>query len=277
MGVTARRSDVLHGIDLRAVRVYAEVAARSFRRYSTYRGAVLAGVVVNTVFGFINVGVLRAALAERSEIGGLDRVSIVAFTFAVQALLMNVTAFGDFGFPARVLSGDVASEMSRPMDFSLYRLSYDVGRSLFFLPARGIPPLLAGYAVFRFDAPHPTQVLRFVIVAVAASFVASRIWTIIGVLAFWMTDATGPVQLGAVCFSVLGGLLVPIQFLPDAVAAVARVLPFVTLLQYPAEVFIGRRSLGSTLAVQVLWFVVLETLLRLELRAARRKLVINGG
>lgn len=43
------------------MRLYTEVARRSFRRYAAYRGATVAGIFTNTVFGFIKAYVLIAS------------------------------------------------------------------------------------------------------------------------------------------------------------------------------------------------------------------------
>ena len=44
------------------MRAYFELARASFRRYSTYRLAAVAGIFTQSVFGFIRVSVLFAAI-----------------------------------------------------------------------------------------------------------------------------------------------------------------------------------------------------------------------
>ena len=56
------------------MRTYLELAKGEFRRYSTYRMAIAAGVFTNSVFGFIRVGVLFAAIAAAGgTLAGYDR------------------------------------------------------------------------------------------------------------------------------------------------------------------------------------------------------------
>jgi len=57
------------------VRTYLLPAAAEFRRYSTYRLAIFAGVVVTqSVFGFIRVSVLFAAIAAAGgTLAGYDQ------------------------------------------------------------------------------------------------------------------------------------------------------------------------------------------------------------
>ena len=56
------------------MRLYWEVARTTARRLATYRAATFAGVVTNTVFGFILSYVLLAVFRERPDIDGFDAV-----------------------------------------------------------------------------------------------------------------------------------------------------------------------------------------------------------
>jgi ABC-2 type transport system permease protein len=73
---------------------------------------------------------------------------------------------------------------------------------------------------------------------------------------------------------------VPVPWFPDWMAAVARLTPFPSLIQAPADVITGRLdTAGSlrTLGVQLLWLVVTLAVTRLALSRATRRLVVQGG
>jgi ABC-2 type transport system permease protein len=258
------------------MRVYYEVARRSFQRFSTYRAAVVAGVFTNTVFGFILASVLRTAIGTRT-IGGLTAATATAFTFLAQAMLMIVMAFGDFDEVEKVRTGEVATALMRPLDYSLFRLAADLGRSAFYALARGIPPVVGGWIVYRFPLAAPLRFVSFLLAVVLAAIVASRWWNIVSTLAFWMTDGSGAMQMGVAISTFATGSLIPLQFFPEGLKAVVQLTPWAAMLQRPVEVFIGIGSLWTCLALQVVWIAVLEAVLRVELRFARRKLVIQGG
>ncbi len=258
------------------MRVYLEIARLSFRRYSTYRGAAFAGVFTNTVFGFVLASILRAAVGDRT-VGGLDRDDVTLFTFAAQGMLAVVNAFGDFELANRVLSGEVATELHRPVDFASFKLANDVGRSGFNALARGIPPFVIGWIAFRFELPGPSRVASFLMAIAVAVVLSSRLWTIVGLVSFWLTDGNGVVQMMVLVVSTFGGVLIPLQFFPDSMVRVLEVLPFAALVQLPVDVYLGFRNVGAVLVVQSGWVVTLELVLRWELRLALRKLEIQGG
>ena len=59
-----------------AVRTYLVLAAAEFRRFSTYRLAILAGVTTQSVFGFIRVGILFAAISSAGGIASCRRPAV---------------------------------------------------------------------------------------------------------------------------------------------------------------------------------------------------------
>ncbi len=137
-----------------SVRLYAEVARRSFRRWSTYRAATIAGIFTNSVFGMIRGAVLIAVVQARPGAGGLTETGFITFSFLTQALMSFVGVFGDGDeIGQRVRTGDVVCDFYRPSDFQLWWLGADVGRGLFQLLGRGVPIVLLGALVYGLQWP----------------------------------------------------------------------------------------------------------------------------
>jgi ABC-2 type transport system permease protein len=77
------------------------------------------------------------------------------------------------------------------------------------------------------------------------------------------------------------GFIIPVSFFPSWLADIARLLPFVAIVQLPLEIFLGLQNgagaIAGVLAVQVLWAVVLLGIGRVVLARATRKVVVQGG
>lgn len=258
------------------------VARRSFRRYSTYRGATFAGVFTNTVFGFIQAYVLLAVLRQRREVGGFDAVDVVTFTFLSQGLLAAVAGFGPFELADRITSGDVVSDLYRPFDLQSWWIAQDAGRAGFQLIFRGIPPFGVAALVFDLRLPADPTVWVAFLVSLALGVTVAFAWRFaISLSAFWLLDARGFVQLTGLVFIFFSGLVLPLAFFPSGLRAVADALPFATIVQLPAEVFLSKhRSLGElvlVLARQAAWLAALVLVGRLVLARAWRRVVVQGG
>jgi ABC-2 type transport system permease protein len=262
--------------------VYWEVARRAYRRQSTYRVATLAGVFTNTVFGFILASVLIAVFRERGTIGGFDARDAVTFTFVSQGLLMVVYLLtsGD-EVSARIMSGDVVSDLYRPIDFQTYWWAVNTGRAAYFVIFRGVPPFVVGAIAFDLRLPDSGWTwIAFTVSVALASTAAFCFRFLLQLTAFWILDARGPGQLGALLGSFLSGTMVPLVLFPAALISVVRVLPFASMVQLPIEVFLDKHhgaDLLGVLALQLCWVGVLWLLAQAVLRRAVRKVVVQGG
>ncbi len=264
------------------IRLYRAVAGRSFRRHSTYRAATLAGAFTNTVFGFIQVYVLLAVFRVRTDVGGLDAVDVVTFSFVTQGLLAVMSVFGSLELADRITSGDVVSDLYRPFDLQSWWLAQDVGRAAFQLLFRGVPPFVVGALAFDLRLPADAGVWAgFAFTLVLAVGVGFAWRFVISLSAFWLLDVRGLVQLSGLVFVFFSGFLLPLQFFPGPLRAVADALPFASVVQLPVEVFLSRhRSLPNLLEVlarQTAWLVVLLGLGRMCMARAWHRVVVQGG
>ena len=266
---------------LLGVAPYWQLARRSFQRYTTYRGATFAGVFTNTVFGFLKAYILLALYRHRSEVGGLDAVDVVTYTFVSQGLLATTGAFGNNEIADRIRTGDIISDLYRPLRFQAYWLFRDLGRATFQVVFRGIPPFVIGALVFHLSLPPDGfTVLAFVVSVVLAVEVGFAFSFLVSLTAFWLLDSRGPAQLAVFVMQFFSGFVVPISFFPGALRQVAEVLPFSSIIQLPVEVFLGLHPGVAVLGVlgrQLAWALALLGLNEFVAGRATRRVVIQGG
>jgi ABC-2 type transport system permease protein len=263
------------------LRVYWEVAKRGYGRYATYRAATVAGVLTNTMFGFIRAYILLAVFRARPSVGGFDAVDAVTFTFVTQGLLMPMGAFGRREIAERIRTGDVVSDLYRPLDFQGYWLAHDMGRGAFQLLARGIPPVVLGALVFHLRLPStPFTWLAFALALAIGLLVSFAVQFIVSLTGFWLIDDRGPNQLATSVQFFLSGMLLPLVLFPHWLGTFARNSPFASMVELPVEVLLGKHPGTRVIPVFALgltWAVVLLAAGRLMLAAATRKVVVQGG
>jgi ABC-2 type transport system permease protein len=263
------------------MRLYVQVTRATARRMSTYRGATFAGVVTNTVFGFILAYVLLAVFRERGVIDGFDATDAVTFTFVTQGLLMVVGIFGRSEQADRVRTGEVAMDLSRPYDYQAWWAAVAYGKAAFYAVFRGVPPFLFGALVLPLRLPpHPGMWVAFLLSVAAAVGVTFAYGFIIELSAFWLIDNRGVRQLAWLTAQFMSGTFVPLVLFPDWIEPTARALPFAAMIELPVEVFLGKHTgtdLIGVLARQVGWAAVLIAGGRLMLARAVRKVVVQGG
>lgn len=262
------------------MRLYLEVARRTYRRVATYRSATVAGVFTNTVFGFLLAYVLLAVYRERGDVGGFDAIDVVTFTFVTQGLLMVLGMFSDTEIADRITTGDVIVDLQRPYDNQAWWASVSYGKAAYYAIFRGVPPFVVGAMAFDLRLPSIAHALAFVVSAALGVGVAFGFRYLVQLSAFWLLDVRGANQLAWLTAQFLSGAFIPIVFFPGWLEGLARTLPFSAMVQLPVEVWLGRydgaRLLGVFL-VQLVWAAALVVVGRGVLSLAMRRVVVQGG
>ncbi|KQV11731.1 MULTISPECIES: ABC-2 family transporter protein [unclassified Kitasatospora] len=267
-----------------SVRLYLAVAAGSFRRYSTYRAATLAGAFTNTVFGCILAYTFLALWQARPGVGGYDSNQAVTYIWVSQALLITVAVWGG-GFQddvqERFRNGDIAVDLYRPVDFMGWWLAADLGRAAFHLIGRGVAPTLVGVLAFGIRLPgHPYTWAAFLVSVLLAVLVSFGLRFLVSLTGFWLHDSEGVRSVMVVVALFFSGALLPLTLFPGGLGELARLLPWSALIQVPTDVFLERRSgtaLLGALGFQAAWAVLLLAAGRLVQLLATRKVVVHGG
>jgi ABC-2 type transport system permease protein len=263
------------------VRLYIEVAKRSFQRQMAYRAANLAGLATNTFFGLMRTYLFLGLYAGRDVEAGWTVGDAVAFVWLSQALIMPVFLWGWYEIALTIRSGDVVSDLSKPFDYYSFWLSQDAGRAVFHLIFRAVPTLLAG--VVLFDVGFPADLgrwLAFLLSVTLAIWISFGLRFLVNVSAFWLLDYRG---LGiALMFttSFFSGMLVPLVFWPDWAQTIVVWLPFAGIIQAPVDVWLGKATgmaLLDVLFYQISWALGLMVAGRLTMTMAVRKVVVQGG
>jgi ABC-2 type transport system permease protein len=144
-----------------------------------------------------------------------------------------------------------------------------------------VPPFVAGALAFDLRLPAEAWMWPAFGLSVLLAMAVGFAWGFLLQLAvFWVLDVRGPVQLGWLLANFLSGMLLPLVLLPDAVEGVARRLPFASMLQVPADVFLGKvrgLDLLGAYATQAAWAAVIVLAGRLVLSRAERRVVVQGG
>ncbi|MEV4491870.1 ABC-2 family transporter protein [Micromonospora coxensis] len=263
-------------------RTFWAISRSGFRRYATYRQAAVAGVVTNSVFGFLKCYVLLAVAGTAGAAAGYDRAQLATFVWAGQGLLAVVLLWGWTDLADRIRTGDVATDLLRPVHPVTGYLATDLGRAGYAALARMLPPMLVGPLFF--DVYLPTRaatVPLFVVSAVLAVVLCFGCRFLVNATAYWLQDVRGPMILWTLGSGVLAGLYFPLRFLPEGVQwALWFGTPFPSLMQTPLDVLVERDPTPTQVglvALQAGWAVLLLAGCRWVQRRAERRLVVQGG
>ena len=263
------------------MRLYLEVARKSFRRQMAYRTANLAGIAVNFFFTCLRVFIFTSVLAHRTQVAGYNVSQIITYMCLTEALMMTAGAIGNWELMDSVMSGQVAMDLARPWDFFFYWLSRSMGRAAYFALFRGGPLFLLSWAVFRIQLPADGLTAALFLISLwLAMLVSSALGFLTNFTAMWTTDARGVASMVTTVMWFFSGMLLPPEFLPHWLRTLVWWLPFQAQLYAPTTIYLGRTGeldRGQLLALQALWALILMGVGKAMLAAGQRKLTIQGG
>lgn len=263
-------------------RLTSQLVRAGFRTQSAYPLAALAGVAANSMFGLVKASVLLAAVgAAGGSLRGYGTTTMAAYVWISQGLIGFIQPWGGSQIATTTRSGQVAIDLTRPVDLQHAHIADDVGRGLFGLIPRTLPTLAVGALTTGLFLPGTAApYLLGVTSAILAVVLSSACRYALGVLGFWVVDARGLQTLYMVFGSFLAGLFVPLPLMPPWLQTVAACTPFPSLLMSPVDLLSGRvtgMSAYVVLVQQALWLAAVWALGAWLTRAGSRRLEIQGG
>lgn len=263
------------------MRLYLELARRSFQQQFAYRGTALAGIFTNGIFGIMIASVflvLYTSQGSDASVQGWSEAQTITLVWINQSLLMVVYLWGWWEITRNIQSGAIANELLKPYDYFSYWLSRDLGRSLAHIIIRGIPTFTIGVIVFDLLPPgNAARTFGFIASIPLAVVVSFCLRFIVNLAGFWVIDYRGLSAIFGAVTNVFSGMLAPIAFLPGPIRDAANVLPFRAVIMIPNEIYLGQIPIWQGLGFQALWILALVIVARYVLGHGERKLVVQGG
>lgn len=181
----------------------------------------------------------------------------------------------------RIMSGDIALDLLRPMGFQSQRFieafSYFLSETLWVNI-----PLLILFVTFLGVAPPATgaQAPIFFVSMLLAFLVGFGLNVIVLTLSFYTRNTFGAQVAKRAIIDIFAGTLIPFQLFPDWFRMVVAHLPFKAIAYIPLSIWTGRIAGAAALWAlleQVMWGALLVGLSFLIWRRAMAIITVQGG
>jgi len=177
-----------------------------------------------------------------------------------------------------VKDGSIAYILNKPYDFLLYQFSNSMGETVF----RAIMnALLGGIVIWLLAGPPPAPFgWAFAIPALLGTWIMNFcISCLIGLSAFLVEEVSPFMWIYQKFVFILGGFLIPLDFYPGWLQTIAKSLPFAYMVYGPSKIFVAPtfELLLNILSLQLVWIIVLGSILVVAYRRGVAYLTVNGG
>jgi ABC-2 type transport system permease protein len=214
----------------------------------------------------------------RSTVGGFSLTQMLWYLAITESLMLSRPR-GTIRIDEEIRTGDFAYSLVRPYNFVLFRFAQAMGDRVVKLAVNvvvAVPLALLFTGGFGLDAK---ALLPGVIVIAGALTLDFLMLLILQLLALWVEDTSSFQFIYDRLLMILGGMLLPISLFPDRLEAVARALPFSSVINGPAQTLVSfdAGDLAMLLARQGVAVVVMSAIAVSIFRVGVRQVHSNGG
>jgi ABC-2 type transport system permease protein len=257
-------------------RGYAEALRGSAHRSVIDGGGLVVAIGFYLVIVATLSGLWRVAVdANGGELGGYTALALTWYVITSEAAIVSVNARHIEEIGTDIAVGTVAVELLRPASVLGVRVASQIGG--------GIPRVAALWcsgavlATIVAGAPPSRSALVLaapsLVLAITANLLAQHA---VAAIAFWIRDAGSVWFLYMKAVFILGGMIIPLELLPDWLERISLLTPFAAMAYAPARLASGHWE-PALLLMQVFWIGGLAAAATVAFRAGERRLQVVGG
>ena len=254
-----------------------------FKGELQYRVKALSGVVTQIFWGLMYIYLYTAFMGGK-VIDGFSIQQMISYVWLGQAFL--VIRFLDLpkNCAKEIESGNICYKFVRPINLYNQWYAEHLGYKLSATILRCLPLLLFATIMpksIRIMAPPSVSAfMLFLLALIIGALLTSAISMIIVYLTFKTLSARGTASICNTVCGILGGLYIPLVFMPQSVQNVLNYLPFRFVLDLPARIYIGNISTADAIpfiGIAIVWLIIIVLLGKFFIGKAGKTAIIQGG
>lgn len=255
----------------------------SFKGELQYRAKALSGIVTQIFWGLLYIYLYTAFMGGKI-IDGFSLKQMISYVWIGQAFF--VLRFADLpkNCAKEIQNGDVCYKFVRPVDLYNQWLAEHIGFKISATLIRCVPLTICAFlmpgGINLMLPPTFLSFLLFVVALLVGALMTSAISMFSIFLTFKTLSPKGILTMVNVICGVLGGMYVPLVFMPQSIQNILNYLPFRFIMDLPARVYIGNivpLEAIKLLGIALLWLAFLIIIGKLLIKLVSKKAIIQGG
>ena len=262
---------------------YFGIFKMNFKGELQYRSKAISGVVTQIFWGLMYIYLYTAFMGGKI-IDGFSINQMITYVWLGQAFL--VIRFLDLpkNCAKEIENGNICYKFVRPINLYNQWYAEHIGYKLSSTLLRCMPLILVAFMMpSSIRMMLPVSFLAFILFLISliiGALLTSAISMIIVYLTFKTLSSKGTVNICNTVCGILGGLYIPLVFMPQSVQNVLNYLPFRFVLDLPARIYIGNIQPVQALVfigIAITWLIVLVVFGKILITKAGKNAIIQGG
>ena len=250
-----------------------------------YRAAAWAGVATQFAWGGLTILLFRAFYQSGENSFPMEFADLSTYIWLQQSLLaMYMLWFFDNEIFETITSGSIAYELCRPCDLYTMWFVKNMAIRLSKAVLRCLPILAVAVLLphpYAMSAPAGVGAAVGALVSMVLGFLVLIAFSmLIYISAFYTVSPRGMRILASSLTEFFAGAVIPIPFFPVWLQNMMNALPFAAMQSTPFLIYTGYlegAQVWQSMAVQLIWLVVLVGVGKLMMNHALKRVVVQGG
>lgn len=267
------------------MRVFIEVVKLNLKYFLQRKWAFLLTLIADPVILLINIALFTSIYRynKTQSILGYSLTQMIWYFTVIQFVWYFVWNQADVRIAERILSGDLAVDLLRPLSVFRFELGNAVALRIMGVTLEFIPNMLLCSLVIHPDFLTLFSLLKFFAVVIMAFILFFLTNYLIGLLAFLIKNNSSIRNIKFIIISLAAGAYIPLEFFPGWFNRIMDFFPFKYLFYWPVQFFLNRefvrgfRPFVEILSIQALWAAGLYILCRLSWRQTMKRFCAVGG
>jgi ABC-2 type transport system permease protein len=262
-------------------RVYAEFVRVGFVNTLAYRLRYYTGIVTYFIYVTVYYFIWKAIYAQSSAIGGFTFSQIltyIAVGWIIRSFYFNNV---DQDMANQVIEGKLAMDLIKPVNIQLMYVAQAFGECLFRAGMLTLPTAVVLMLIYPLRRPASLHhFLAFLPSVLLSFFLVAAINFAVGTLAVRLKSILGLLRAKYFLLELFSGLLLPITYFPEVFQRAFKLLPFQYISYIPVSLYLGKingAAIAGSLAMQLVWVVLLFIIGDAMWKWSSRKITIQGG
>jgi ABC-2 type transport system permease protein len=262
-------------------RVYAEFVRVGFVNTLAYRLRYYTGIVTYFIYVTVYYFIWKAIYAQSSTIGGFTFSQIltyIAVGWIIRSFYFNNV---DQDMANQVIEGKLAMDLIKPVNIQLMYVAQAFGECLFRAGMLSLPTAVVLMLIYPLRRPASLHhFLAFLPSVLLSFFLVAAINFAVGTLAVRLKSILGLLRAKYFLLELFSGLLLPITYFPEVFQRAFKLLPFQYISYIPVSLYLGKingAAIAGSLAMQLVWVVLLFIIGDAMWKWSSRKITIQGG
>ena len=250
-----------------------------------YRASLMVSLIGEPISFMIHVALFRRIYEynQADVMVGYDLSQMIWYFAGITFVWYCIWNNTDSNISNKILSGDLAIDLLRPVSIFNYELAVAVGGRTVSVMLELFPSIVIFSLIYAPRFLTLSSILKFMLIMLLSFFLLFLINFMIGLTAFRIKSNYSLQSVKLFIISLTAGAYIPLEFYPEWLNKIISFLPFQYLFYWPIQFFLnmettrGIQPLIRVISLQLIWIVCLYVLTQLIWKRAIKKFCAVGG